>query len=100
MNARWTSTVAGKADHELVVVRVHRVEFAVERAAHRGNGAGGGVEFEHATGAGGDEQVRALEVEVAGNRVAGQGPSVFPLKRPVGQEGALQQARSGATEVS
>ena len=79
---------------------MHRVELAVERAAHRRDGAGGGVEFEHASGVGGDEEVRPLQVEIVGHRVAGEGPTVFPVNRSVGQEGSLEQTGACAAKVS
>ena len=100
LNARWTPAVAGQPNDELVVVGVHRVELPVKRAAHRRNGAGGGVKFEHTTGVGRNEQVRSVQVEITGHRVAGERPSVLPFYRSVGQEGPLEQTGSGATKVS
>ncbi len=100
MNAGWTSTVAGQSNDELVVVGVHRVEFAVQRTTHRRDGAGGGVEFEHTAGVGRDEKVRALQVEIAGHGVAGKRPTVLPFNRAVGQESPLEQTASGASKVS
>ena len=100
MNARGTPSVASKPNDELAVVGVHRVKLAVERAAHRRDGAGGGVEFEHASGVGGDEEVRPLQVEIVGHRVAGEGPTVFPVHCSVGQEGSLEQTGARAAKVS
>ena len=100
MNARWASTVAGQSNDELIVVGVHRIELAVQRTSHCRDGAGGGVEFEHTTGVGRNEKVRALQVEIAGHGVTGKGPTVLPFNRAVGQEGPLEQAASGATKIS
>ena len=41
-----------------------------------------------------------MQVEIAGHRVAGERPAVFPFNRSVGQEGALEQTGPGATKVS
>ena len=69
LHAGRASTVAGETDDELVVVGVHGVEFGVKRAGNGGERSGLRVQQEHAAWAGCNEQVAAVEMEVAGHRV-------------------------------
>ena len=100
MDAGWASTIASEANHKLTVEEVHGVELSVQGASDGGDGSSQGVQFEHATGVGGDEQVRAVKVEVARDRVSRQRPTEFPFNGAVGHERPLQQTCPCPAEIT
>ncbi len=100
MDAGRASTIASEANHQLTVEEVHGVELSVQGTTDGGDGSSEGVQFEHATGVGSDEQVRAVKMEVAGDGISRQGPTEFPFDGAVGHEGPLKEPCPRAADIT